>query len=72
MAGYDLELIHEVSNSVSIPVAVLGAALSNFKDAIMIANVSANPAGGCFIYQYPHRAVLITYPFQEEINALFI
>ena len=69
MNGYDVSLIHSVSNSVSIPVVALGGAgsLNDFKKA-KEAGASALAAGSFFIFQKPHRAVLITYPNREQIE----
>ena len=67
--GYDEDLIKMVSSSISIPlVAVGGASLVNdFRKAIH-AGASAVAAGSMFVFQRPHRAVLISYPSQEELK----
>jgi cyclase len=68
-SGYDLELIKLVSDSVSIPVVAIGGAgmLSDFVQAIQ-SGASAVAAGSLFVFQRPHRAVLISYPGQEDLN----
>ena len=68
MAGYDLELITEVSKQVSIPVVALGGAgsLDDLRKG-KLAGAAAVAAGSLFVFQKAHRAVLITYPNQEEI-----
>lgn len=72
MTGYDYELIRTISNSVKIPMVALGGAgsLEDLKKA-KNAGASAVAAGSLFVYQQPHRAVLITYPSQAEIDKLF-
>jgi len=67
--GYDLELIHQVSAAVGIPVVALGGAgsVEDFQQAV--ANgASAVAAGSLFVFQRPHRAVLISYPSQSELK----
>ena len=69
MAGYDYELIKAVSSSVKIPVVALGGA-GSFEDLgkAKKSGASAVAAGSLFIFQKTHRAVLITYPNQTELN----
>lgn len=69
-SGYDLPLIKKVTSSVNIPVVALGgaASLDDFSMAIMDGGASAVSAGSLFVFQLPHRAVLITYPSQEELD----
>ena len=66
--GYDLQTIREVSDSVSIPVIALGGAsgLKNMKEAVDH-GASAVAAGSYFVFQMPHRAVLISYPTEEDL-----
>lgn len=69
MEGYDLNLIQTISSQVKVPVVALGGAgsindLSNAKKN----GASAVAAGSLFIYQKKHRAVLINYPTQAELE----
>lgn len=68
-SGYDVELIKKVSEVVKIPVVACGGADSiiDFKKAID-SGASAVAAGSMFVFQKPHRAVLISYPSQEELT----
>lgn len=70
-AGYDLTLIRNVSNAVGVPVVACGGAggLAHFREAVEN-GASAVSAGSLFVYYGKHRAVLITYPTQEELRAL--
>jgi cyclase len=72
MEGFDLDLIREVSHSVSIPVIACGGAgnLTHLRQAID-AGASAVAAGSMFVFQGKHRAVLISYPDQHAIKSAF-
>jgi imidazole glycerol-phosphate synthase subunit HisF len=72
MNGYNLELIHKVSESVNIPVvAGCGAgSLDHMKKAIE-SGAHAVAAGSMFVYHGPRRAVLINYPTKEELILAF-
>jgi cyclase len=71
MSGYDLELIKNVSNSVSIPVIASGGAgsIQHMKEAVNV-GASAVAAGSFFVFQGKHRAVLITYPSRNELSEI--
>jgi imidazole glycerol-phosphate synthase subunit HisF len=73
MEGYDLGLISEISNAVTIPVIACSGAgnLQDLKLAISKGNASAVAAGSLFVYFGPRRAVLINYPAQDELLKLF-
>ncbi len=72
MKGYDLKTISEVSKSVEIPVIASGGA-GSLKDCVAgkQAGASALAAGSLFVYQGVHRAFLIQYPSEKEIDGLF-
>jgi len=67
--GYDLELIEKVSREVPVPVVALGGA-SNIEDfaKAVASGASAVAAGSMFVFQRPHRAVLISYPSQKDLK----
>ncbi|MFK7848609.1 MAG: AglZ/HisF2 family acetamidino modification protein [Rhodothermales bacterium] len=71
-SGYDLNTIKEVSAAVDVPVVPLGGArdISDMKAAVD-AGASAAAAGSMFIFFGKHRAVLITYPTNAELEATF-
>ncbi len=71
MQGYDVELIRQVANAVSIPVVACGGAgkLEDFALAIKQGGASAVAAGSMFVFHGKHRAVLINYPSQRELKA---
>jgi cyclase len=60
--GYDLELLHQVSDAVSIPVIICGGARTK-QDFVEAENkgASAMAAGSMFVFKRPHNAVLISY-----------
>lgn len=68
--GYDLQLIKQISDAVSIPVVALGGARSieDFQSAIRQGRASAVAAGSMFVFNGPHRAVLISYPKYDDLE----
>ncbi|CAF4669314.1 unnamed protein product, partial [Rotaria sp. Silwood1] len=72
LQGMDLNLIQQASKSISVPLIAVGGAgsLQDIKAAID-AGASAVSAGAFFVFQGPHRAVLITYPKYKELEQLF-
>jgi cyclase len=67
--GFDTELILQVSSAVNIPIVALGGAgsVGDFAQAAK-QGASAVAAGSLFVFQRPHRAVLISYPSQAELR----
>lgn len=72
MQGYDLELTSRVAESLEVPLVSCGGAktVQDLGDAIKLGNASAAAAGSMFVFQGPLRAVLISYPSQEELRAV--
>jgi len=72
MSGYDIKLIRSVAEAVDVPVIALGGAATeqDLVRAVREGGASAVAAGAMFVFQGPHRAVLITYPDDERIGAL--
>lgn len=73
MQGYDLELIRRVAGSVGIPVVACGGAgkVEHLVQAVRAGGASAAAAGSLFVFQGPHRAVLISYPSPDELREAF-
>ena len=67
--GYDTTLIQHVCSAVSIPVVASGGAgsVDDFLKAVQN-GASAVAAGSLFVFQRPHRAVLISYPNQADLK----
>lgn len=70
--GYDLNLLHTVTSTVSVPVIACGGAgtLDHFREAVT-AGASAVAAGSMFVYVGKHRAVMINYPQQCILEGIF-
>lgn len=72
MSGYDLELVRQVTEAVRIPVVACGGAgsVADLERVVHEAGASAAGAGSMFVFQGPHRGVLISYPV-EQIREAF-
>ena len=72
MQGYDLDLISQVSEAVTIPVVALGGAgtLDDLRRAYREAHATALAAGSMFVFHGQRRGVLINYPDRSEIAKL--
>jgi imidazole glycerol-phosphate synthase subunit HisF len=70
--GYDLDLLHKITESVNVPVIACGGAgtLTHFQEAVS-AGASAVAAGSMFVYVGKHRAVMINYPQYKVLQELF-
>jgi cyclase len=73
MSAYDYALVKSVTAVVNVPVIACGGAgrLDDFRKAVTEAGASAVAAGSLFVFQGPHRAVLVTYPERRELLELF-
>lgn len=72
MKGYDLELVREVREAVSLPLTVLGGAgsLQDIATLINTFGIIGAAAGSLFVFKGVYRAVLINYPSREEKDTL--
>ena len=72
MRGYDVELIRQVSEAVSIPVIACGGAgkLEDFREAVHAGGASAVAAGSFFVCHGRRRAVLINFPTKKELESV--
>lgn len=66
--GYDLELISHISTAVNVPVIALGGAgeHEHLRQGLA-AGASAVASGSAFVFYGRLRAVLITYPTQQDM-----
>lgn len=73
MKGYNLDLIKVITNAVGIPVVACGGAgkVKDLADVVTQGGASAAGAGSMFVFQGPHRAVLISYPNNKELIQAF-
>ncbi len=73
--GYDIKNTKLVADSIDIPLIACGGAscIEDFYNIVQDGHASAVAAGSFFVFQQPHRAVLISYPSQQELtNKVFI
>jgi len=70
--GYDLELVRRFTSRLSIPVVACGGAWTteHLRAVVQDAGASAASAGSMFVFQGPHKAVLISYPPYAELVRL--
>lgn len=70
MNGYDLGLIKEISEAVTIPVIALGGAgnMQHLRDGFEKGFANGLAGGSMFVYQGTKRGVLISYPEKEEMT----
>lgn len=69
MQGYDIPLIKSVTDVVKIPVTACGGAgnIQDLKKAIEEGRAYAAAGGSLFVYYGKLKAVLITFPTEEEL-----
>lgn len=74
MKGYDLELVKDITNAVSIPVIACGGAkdIHDFKIVLEEGGAHAAAAGSIFVYYGSQKAVLITAPDEKELTNIGI
>ena len=72
MKGYDLSLIEQVRDAVSVPSFVMGGAgsLADIEDLIRRHGIIGAVAGSLFVFKGKFRAVLIQYPTRADKDAL--
>jgi cyclase len=68
MAGYDLELVKALSQTVGTPITILGGAghLDHFRALFECVGVVGAAAGSFFVFKGALRAVLISYPDRQQ------
>ncbi|HLP55764.1 MAG TPA: AglZ/HisF2 family acetamidino modification protein [Fluviicola sp.] len=73
MKGYDAELIKKITSVVGMPVIACGGAASvnDLSIAINDCGAAAVAAGSMFVFHGKHRAVLISYPEQSDLDRIF-
>lgn len=73
MKGYDLDLIQQIWEVISVPMTVLGGAgsLEDIGAVIKRHGIIGAAAGSLFVFKGKFRAVLISYPNRAEKERLF-
>lgn len=70
MSGYDIGLIRNIAEKLTIPVVALGGAgnVTHLHEAYYQAKANGLAAGSMFVYHGPKHGVLINYPDKKELN----
>ena len=68
MTGYDLKLVDQLRDAVDVPITVLGGAggFDDINELIDRFKIIGAAAGSFFVFKGKYRAVLISYPSDEE------
>lgn len=74
MKGYDLELVQQVREAITLPLTVLGGAgsLKDVAELIRRFGIIGAAAGSLFVFKGVYRAVLINYPSRADKDALVL
>lgn len=69
MNGYDISLVKQIAEAVTIPVIALGGAgnMQHLKDGFEKGYANGLAGGSMFVYQGTKRGVLVSYPEKEEM-----
>lgn len=72
LSGPDIDLVVQSASQIAVPLTYAGgvSSLNDMKEVVM-AGASAVGAGAFFVFNGPHRAVLISYPLYSDIERLF-
>ena len=72
MKGYDIDLVAEIREAISLPMTVLGGAgsLEDIGGLIESFGIIGAAAGSLFVFKGAYRAVLISYPSHVERDVL--
>lgn len=73
MTGYDIELLKNIAEKVTIPIIASGGAgsLYHMKEVLTQTGINAFAAGSLFVYSGRLNAVLINYPARKKIKEVF-
>lgn len=73
MEGYDIEIIRNIRDRVTLPITVLGGAGSNndLKKLIKEFGIIGASAGSIFVFRGKYKAVLINYPNVNEKEDMY-
>lgn len=72
MKGYDLDLVNQIRNAITLPLTVLGGAgtVNDVSGLIQKFGIIGASAGSLFVFKGKYRAVLINYPSRDEKDKL--
>lgn len=71
--GLDKELISRISAVLSVPLIACGGTsdLMDIQKTVKETKIGAVAAGSIFVYQGPHKAVLLSYPTAQQLEQWF-
>ena len=69
-SGFDLELVSQVANAVSVPVIAHGGAgnLNHLSEVVRLSKASAVALGSMVVYQKKDMGVLVNFPDKTELS----
>lgn len=72
MIGYDLELVEQIRDAITLPLTIVGGAgsLKDIETLVSRFGVIGAAAGSLFVFKGKYRAVLISYPSRAEKDGL--
>lgn len=72
--GFDIKLVKQITNVVSIPVIAHGGGgnLEHIKEVVSLGNASAVALGSMVVYQKKGMGVLISFPNRKELEAVLV
>jgi len=74
MKGYDLALVSQIREVISLPITALGGAgsLDDIRVLVRTFRIVGAAAGSLFVFKGAYRAVLINYPSRSEKDTLVL
>ena len=72
-AGYDIDILKRLTDTIKIPLVICGGALSlqNISEVYSKKPISGYAAGSIFVYSKKGQGVLINYPTKAKLNEIF-
>lgn len=73
MGGYDIEILKQIRDAVSVPMTALGGAgsIADMQALLQELGVMGAAAGSLFVFKGAYKAVLINYPSEAERESLY-
>ena len=73
MDGYDIPILKQIRESVSVPLTALGGAgsIGDMRELFDELGVMGAAAGSLFVFKGAYKAVLINYPTESERKSLY-
>lgn len=73
MKGYDLAILKQIRDSVSVPLTALGGAgtIAHIRELLQELGVMGAAAGSLFVFKGVYKAVLINYPTEAERESIY-